>query len=83
MKPGERRLAVAWDSYAKLIPSDASAVQLQETRRAFYAGAVALFYTVATMLDEGQEPTEADLAKMDDLKAELDAWAQDVKEGRA
>jgi len=80
---GDRRFAAAWETYAmKIIPSNASAVQVQETRRAFYAGGLLLFTVIMTMLDEGEEPTEADLGKMDDIKAEFDAWARDLVEGR-
>lgn len=73
-----------WDSYARdVVPKDAPIVQRWETRRAFYAGAQALFTSILTMLDPGEEPTEADLSKMDHLEEELTSFKEDVRAGRA
>jgi hypothetical protein len=72
----------AWKDYeAKVIPPTASVVQRTECRRAFWAGATTCFFGVLRRLDEGQEPTEADLKFMDGVKAEFDAYkAECVKE---
>jgi hypothetical protein len=59
-----------------VVPADAPEIQIKETRQAFYAGASILF-TVLTMpgvLDPGDEPTDADMQKMADLQAEIDAF---------
>jgi hypothetical protein len=73
-----------WDSYAKdVVPKDAPTVQRWETRRAFYAGAQAVFMSILTMLDPGTEPTEADLRKMDALDQELRIFKEEVRAGRA
>ena len=77
------RLKEAWEGYKKILPRDASNTQIVETRRAFYAGAQTLLAIMALMLDPGEEATEADLKKMDDIAAELDEFAADVKRGRA
>jgi hypothetical protein len=59
-----------WETYRLIIPRDASKAQLIETRRAFYAGAGALFELV-TNLSEGSEPQASDLQKMSDIQKEL------------
>jgi methyl coenzyme M reductase beta subunit len=73
-----------WNTYlADVLPAGASKVQIQETRRAFYAGATALLGEMVTMLDAGLEPTDADLGKMDEIAAELTAFSQAIRGGRA
>jgi hypothetical protein len=74
----------AWRQYAEhIVPADAPEVQMIETRRAFYAGAIACFQGLMAMLDPGTEATEADLAKMDALDAEIKRWLADLGAGRA
>jgi hypothetical protein len=47
-----------WQSYAeKVLPKNAPAVQRQETRRAFYAGAMHL---LSTMMDLGEPDVDED-----------------------
>jgi hypothetical protein len=78
------RLRAVWDIYlTQVIPPGAPVVQVQECRRAFYAGAEAFFGIVMTMLDPGTEATDADLVKMDELDRELKQFAAAVKAGRA
>lgn len=57
--------------------------QYQETRRAFYAGVSALLEIQMTGLDAGEEPTEADMAKMDSIHRELTNFVEDLVHGRA
>jgi len=67
-----KRIEPEWLSYrAKVVPAGAGPEQVEECRRAFYAGAVSLFKTVMTMLDPDAEPTEQDIEKMADLQKEL------------
>jgi len=71
-----------WVSYLRLVvPRNASAVQVEETRRSFFAGAQHLFGSIMTMLDVGAEPTEADLGRMDQIHAELQAFAKSFRVG--
>lgn len=78
------RIKAAWDDYQrKVVPGDASTVQRWESRRAFYAGAQTLFTAIMTMLDPGEEPTDADLVKMDEIDKELREFVEAVKSGRA
>jgi hypothetical protein len=74
-----------WEEYARrvMLPSRPGRVQVQETRRAFYAGAAAFLSAILGGLTGDKEPTAEDLAALGALKAELDAFARDVEEGRA
>ena len=56
------------------IPDDAPAVQLDEMRKAFFAGAQHLFSSIMTILDEDREPTDADLRRMGLISDELEAF---------
>lgn len=77
-------LSEAWARYAdSVIPKDAPRVQYIESRRAFYAGAHSLFAGLMRMLEPGTEPTERDLAKLTDLKQEIDQFYADLAAGRA
>lgn len=78
-------IEAAWKDYAlRVLPADVSLVQLRETRRAFYAGAQALFGEICGRFDSvADEVTQADIRFMDGLKAELDGFKQAVLEGRA
>lgn len=45
-----------------------------ELRYAYMSGAQHLFASMMSIMDEGEEPTEADLKKMDLINAELERW---------
>jgi hypothetical protein len=78
------RLQEKWDAYAaQVIPQTASRVQVQETRRAFYAGAMAYLTLLLSHLTPDAEPTQEDVSLLERLNAELDAFAADVTGGRA
>lgn len=77
-------IAAEWQSYlTEVVPKDASTVQITETRRAFYSGALAFFNVLANKVSPGVEPTKADMALMNQLKAELNDFAAKVASGRA
>ena len=61
------------------IPLNAPAVQLQEMRLAFMAGAQHLFASIMSMLDPGLEETPADLTRMDLIHKELAAFEQELR----
>lgn len=70
-------IEAGWETYRlKVVPSTASKVQLDETRKAFYAGASHLFAAMMTHLEEGSEETPADLQMMDNLFEELKAFGR-------
>jgi len=61
------------------IPDDASPVQLDEMRNAFFAGAQHLFASINSVLEPGEEPTEKDLHRMESIANELDRFIEDYK----
>lgn len=68
-----------WATYRLFVlPKDASPVQADECRKAFYAGAGSLFHTILGFLEEGEEATDADLEKMNSIQKELEGF---VREG--
>lgn len=64
---------------AKMIPKDTPEVQTSRVRLAFFAGAQHLWSSVMTFLDPGEEPTEKDMQRMDNIQAELDAIAMKLR----
>jgi hypothetical protein len=72
-----------WNAYRRrVIPADASPVQIKECRRSFYAGAWAFYQIQMNGMEDGDNPTEADLALMGDLDHELRQFNEAVKAGR-
>jgi hypothetical protein len=61
---------------------DAGIDQVRETRMAFYAGCEALFAVMMTSFDPGPEPTEADMAIMEEVHQELQRFAVAVAGGK-
>lgn len=74
---------------AMAVPADAPAIQIEEMRNAFFAGAQHLYACIMRTLDPGDEPTEADMARLDKIHSELQAFIADYAarrlptEGRA
>jgi hypothetical protein len=60
------------------IPHDAPEIQIQEMRNAYMAGAQHLFASMMATLDSGDEPTDADMRRMDLISAELDAFYREA-----
>lgn len=56
---------------------DAPPDQLREMRMAFFAGAQHLLASIMTFLDPGDEPTDADLRRMELISAELQGFIDD------
>jgi len=59
------------------IPLDAPAMQLEEMRNAFFAGAQHLFGSLMTGLDPDSEPTAQDMVRVDLIDAELKKFIND------
>jgi len=72
-----------WQTYLAILPASASSTQIIETRRAFYAGAQALFHKVLLGLSDGPECEEPDLALLDGIHAELNEFCLLIKRGLA
>lgn len=72
----------------KAMAPDAPPIQVREMRMAFMAGAQHLFASIMTILDPGDEPSEADLARMSLISNELETFGNELvawlpTEGRA
>jgi hypothetical protein len=78
-------IAAEWYTYAEAtlagVPADS--VQRTETRRAFYAGALAAYSQVMVNLTPGPDSQPADEQMLRDLDAELHAFGLAVKQGLA
>lgn len=80
----KERILETWQSYRKeVIHPAAPPEQVEECRRAFYAGAGGMFAVLIRDLTDGDECAEADLRMMDELREELHAHFLQVTGGRA
>lgn len=61
------------------VPLDASPVQLQSMREAFFAGAQHLYSSIMTVLDSDAGPTDDDVKRLDLIGDELDAFIKDFQ----
>lgn len=68
-----------WEAFRKAIIPKVGQVQREEMRKAYYAGASAVFYLLTSLMDEGDEVTQADLAYLDSINAELKAFLDDLR----
>lgn len=75
----------AWEDYVKAVYHNRTISEMQRTecKRAFFAGAMGLFSTLATFLEPGAEPTENDMRRIELLSEELEDFLRSVKEERA
>jgi hypothetical protein len=80
----DTKIKAQWDSYVRAVmPPGVGRVQLQETRRAFYAGAQALMAIMVGGVSDEDEMTPADESLMEGIHAEFEQFAEDVKSGKA
>lgn len=63
------------------LPKDAPDDQVYLLRKAFMAGAQHLFASIMTILDAGEDATEADVARLEAIHAELELFRAEI-EGR-
>ncbi len=69
-----------WASLRVLtLPPDTPADQLREMRMAFFAGAQHLFGSIMGMMDDGEEPTAADMSRMDMIHKELQGFIAEMQ----
>ena len=61
------------------VPADAPQAQLDEMRMAFFAGAQHLYGSIMTMLEPGEDPTKADLSRMQQIDAELEEFKKQLE----
>lgn len=73
-------IEAGWAGYKlSVLSPNAGDVQITETRLAFFAGAQHLFSSIMSALDSGDEPTEADLERMDKINNELARFLEEIK----
>lgn len=75
-EPGH--IEALWLTYREILPKDAGPVQMQETKKAFFAGAAALFdAAMGPLFDEGhEEVTEGDERRIAEIQLELEAFGR-------
>jgi hypothetical protein len=61
------------------IAPDAPQIQIDEMRTAFFAGAQHLWASIMTIMDPGEEPTEADMRRMALIEAELKRFGDEFQ----
>lgn len=65
-------IEAGWRSYELIVMNEnAPDIQRKETRMAFFAGAQHLFGSIMVILEPGTEPTEKDLARVNQINTEL------------
>lgn len=57
----------------------ASAIQIDQMRMAYFAGAQHLFSSIMTIMDEDAEPTAKDLQRMEKIHLELEDYATEMR----
>lgn len=73
-------IEAGWLSFRiMVIHPDAPQVQLDEMRLSFFSGAQHLFGSIMTFLESGDEPTDADLKRMEAVHQELEDFAELLK----
>lgn len=74
----------AWASYReRVIDPNAPVVQVTETRRAFYAGAQAVYMGIMSGLTAGPDAQPEDEELLESIEVELKVFVADVGAGRA
>lgn len=69
-----------WQAYRMLsIPPNAPEIQVKECRLAYFFGAQHLFASMMGVLDEGSEPTDDDMKRLDNINEELTAFIEQIK----
>lgn len=73
------RVERMWNGYRQAcVHPNAGPVQLKETKNDFYAGCVALYTEIMSMLDTGKEATEGDFRRMQLIDEELKAFSRSI-----
>lgn len=69
-----------WRAYELLAGlKNASEIQRNECRKAFFLGAQHLFVSMLKMLSSGTEPTDSDMERMDKIDLELRVFLENLK----
>jgi hypothetical protein len=65
------------------IPEDAPEFQVEDMRKAFFAGAQHLLASLMGILEPGAEATEADVSRVTIIQIELNEWVARMKKARS
>ena len=77
----KREIEAAWAAYRRLVlPKDAGVIQVEECRRAFYAGAYTVF-TAFHEIGEPEIPEDEGIVRMTEMGVELREWQDEVTGG--
>lgn len=72
-------IEAGWVGFEKLVlPEHASPAQRADMRKAFFGGAYHVFTAMMTMMDTGEEPTDADTARLERMHLELERFKKEV-----
>lgn len=72
IEAGWKGLEIGW------LPTNASELQRNEMKKAFFAGAQHLFSCIMNALEDGQDATENDLRRMSLIADELNAFGAEL-----
>lgn len=71
----KRRLEEVYNDYARnVLPAQASAVQRNETRQAFFVGA----FSLMGILNQAADDPKQEAAVVEDVQAEMEAFAKEA-----
>lgn len=62
-----------------VMPKGASQTQIDEMRKAFFAGALHLFASIMCVLEPDAEPTEKDMRRMSQIHEELQTFQRQLE----
>ena len=74
---GKGRIETLWEGYrTKAVPPTVGPIQIRESRQAFFAGAIAGFYSIFANLGEGDDPTDEEMAFIAAIDDELHEFGE-------
>ena len=68
-----------WVAFEAVALKGVSKIQSTEMRKAFFCGAQHLFTSLIQVLDEGIEPTEKDIDRVNKIQKELERFTLELK----
>lgn len=68
-----------WAALRHLLGPQTPEIQVSEMRKAYFFGAQHLFASMMSVLDDGAEPTEQDLRRLDLIDKELKAFIDEMR----
>lgn len=84
MKSSEKIVERLWEDYRfGVVPHDASSIQVNECRRAFYGGVQSILAEMTRAMSPGDDITDEDMSFVSSVNAELSAFLHNVLKGRA